>query len=463
MKSNFYSGLAALLLGFGLISCAPFEDGNISERDNPNEIISEKSIEQNTNSTENQSRYSGTFQGRLLTTIDVILVPGMDQSVFFDGSMPQWGELNYKRYWYGQTGSYLDTDRDYQSFADIKTLLGGNPRVQSTTSSGGKKIVSIVWSSADRLRNGVLKSMIDQLRAQDVCVSRPCIAVSHSTGGLVMDYLLAESKKSYGTPTDFSEIYYNTILNVNLASATGGSELASLAKDFAFGACAALPGEVMNWLFKGVECGARGGSLGILNDLVPNVARSLNQASLTYTPTLMVAGTGANSLSEKLSAQFLPGTNDSVVPLHSSCGDVTIEGIESCSSKIVLKLSANLTKGGRYNYKRDCLERNWLGTCKTYSSYYYDDVATGPTGVYAYHYPWIMSEGTHFNLVHSENASAKEVLLYYGHSNDNYTTAQRYSLTIDDTAWSDWVGNDFREISDDQLTVLELVKKHLSF
>ncbi len=307
---------------------------------------------------------SGQIHARTLNDVDVILIRGYTPVVLFDASMPKYGDSAFSSFWEKQDESYWNYYKN--------TLLPGNKG----------RVVSIPWSSKDRLNKGIVRSVAERIKAEmakGLCANK-CVMITHSTGGLVADHLLSSALDSRGSSYDYSEIASKVVVVIDLASAAGGSEVGALARDVAYGVGCSniITQKIMGFIFKGVNCGAGEDSIGVTNDLVPTRARQLNGSQSTYTPTLMVAGEGTAAWFGPITHLILPGNDDSVVAMHSTCGSNSPAAVDSCSA--TMKPNGELAK------------------------------VSAPKGLYAAHYPWIMTGEEHNDMVKGK-ASPRETLV----------------------------------------------------
>lgn len=195
----------------------------------------------------------------------------------------------------------------------------------------GLEVVDIPWDSTKRIDSQMDFIVERYLQAIDdgVC-DNGCLLVTHSTGGLVSDMLLSAAYDSKGTSNDYGVIWDKTIVAMNVASATGGVNLANLLGDVAIDGIACytvVTKEILRLLFPFIECG-KPDTLGAGYDLRPSVARSINDADNTRTPHLMVVGGG--DMVGGLVKPFLKGKSDGLVAMHSSCGGNQFKSYDSC-------------------------------------------------------------------------------------------------------------------------------------
>lgn len=185
------------------------------------------------------------------------------------------------------------------------------------------------WNSYDRIEAGTAERLYEDavsLSQQGLCTDG-CVIVTHSTGDLVTRYFL-ENQEDWLSAAGYEPLNILTVLD--FAGAGGGTEIADTAVStatsngwFSWAAMEALQA----WL--GAEIGAN--DLGVLYDLQPANARNL-AVSPSPVPRLRFVGAGSDYYS--LTGGFITGTDDGVVPTHSSCGAVNDKAYDSCSKDI---------------------------------------------------------------------------------------------------------------------------------
>jgi hypothetical protein len=172
-----------------------------------------------------------------------------------------------------------------------------------------------------------------------------CIVITHSTGDLVMQYI-EDNKQSLLNAN--ARDAFDVTAYIDLAGARGGTEgavvlyeLAGLLNRLASGTVLSSSNQRQiddaNWwlnLFfgsQGVKYLAPGKNLqpGILYNLQPSVARTTGLKNPDKVPHLRVASTG-NEPYGFLTSLLIKGGDDSVVPLHSSCGSTYAGSYNSC-------------------------------------------------------------------------------------------------------------------------------------
>jgi hypothetical protein len=355
------------------------------------------------------SLFWGPLHARTLDDVDVILIRGYSPNVLFNASMPKYGDPQFNSFW-------APLDDQYWSY--FKTTLLPNNK---------GRVLILPWSSKDRLNQGILRSAVDRISSEmkaGLCANK-CIIITHSTGGLVADHLISSALNSKGSAYDYKFIADKIAAVIHLASAGGGSETGALARDVAFGVgCTnSITKTVISWIFKGVECGAGEDSIGVTNDLVPTRARLINGSQFTYTPSLMVAGEGTADWFGPITHMILPGNDDSVVAMHSTCGGNSVQAVDSCSSSVAA--NGKLTN------------------------------MVAPSGLYAAHYPWIMTGEEHNDMTKGQNPGARETVVnnIYGNiSQVNSSTGFWFLKT------------NYRRVAyDESQTTAQIIKNYFTF
>lgn len=225
---------------------------------------------------------------------NVILVHGLQPAQLMrDSVTPQEVTSDGANYWSAFWGQYADDRLDWSS----KSRLNAD-----TAQRAYNKVMQ--WARTGFCNNG-------------------CVLVTHSTGDLVTRYMLDQQD----VWTEAAGLQPLNILAVfDFAGAGGGSELADLALDVAGSSSwltAPIRAAVNAWLGFTVTPE----KLGVLRDLRPAVARQTAMAPNSV-PRLRFVGGGSEYLGA--TGGFLPGTDDGVVSLHSSCGGNAIKAVDSC-------------------------------------------------------------------------------------------------------------------------------------
>ncbi|MGK5091179.1 hypothetical protein WDW89_04075 [Deltaproteobacteria bacterium TL4] len=191
----------------------------------------------------------------------------------------------------------------------------------------GARKHNVYWDSMLRMEQ---LAAITAQAIVDNCQSSKCVVITHSTGGMVIDYILSRHLTHGGV---YAQVYDKVMGVIEVASATGGVNLAKVAITDVVCAGGTLSGTLelaFNSIFgflknSNPNC-SNPASFGAGYDLIPNVARSITNQSYIDTPALMIAGTGELG-SDLLGASVKPyliGTSDGLVAMHSGCGFASI-------------------------------------------------------------------------------------------------------------------------------------------
>ncbi len=215
----------------------------------------------------------------------------------------------------------------------------------------------LAWDSSDRLEgaNGAAVEAASWLAyyvgQEGRCVSsNPCVLVTHSTGDLLVRYVLANKESLLDGKLSEAQIADIDVVSIlDFAGAGGGTELASAAVTVFDGASSALTtldsmiklvsgwslnDALSSWLGADVSSVD---ALGIMNDLQPSTARSHATSSIDATPRLRFVGTGEYSGYGWIANLILKGSGDSVVPLHSACGSASSGNYASCAKNVSIE------------------------------------------------------------------------------------------------------------------------------
>ncbi|KAA8983015.1 hypothetical protein [Halospina sp. K52047b] len=206
----------------------------------------------------------------------------------------------------------------------------------------------IDWGSHERVEGRTAERAFNQLveiSQQGLC-SEGCIVVTHSTGDLVGRYVL-DNQARWLSNAGLEPL--NVIAALDFAGAGGGSELADLAVNAAY---ADSFGDELAKLAVTAYLGTTPTpeNLGVLRDLQPAVARNI-ATSPNSVPRLRFVGGGSNY--GGLTGPFLPGIDDGVVALHSTCGGTQVGSYKSCVSNVALdgkRTSVSAPSGLYYNH-----------------------------------------------------------------------------------------------------------------
>lgn len=263
------------------------------------------------------------------------------------------------------------------------------------------------WSSGERVREGIgdtIRAQVKNLADNGTCLNG-CVFVTHSTGDLVTRYLL-RNLNGWLWQWGYGPDRVKVLVVLDIAGAGGGTELADLGvavveSDNIFSNAAT---SVVNW-FLGTNVSPS--ELGVVRDLQPAVARSIATDNGAV-PRLRMVGAGVEYLGA--SKPFILGKDDSVVPLHSACGSVRQESLDSCSSQI--EMTGEI-----------------------------DPVAKSPSGLWYNHFPIIMGADTNHSEAMSHETSGTMVPVV-NHWDFN-------GLIVDfaeDNYWSWWYWDDMKVI-----------------
>lgn len=214
------------------------------------------------------------------------------------------------------------------------------------------------WSSKQRLQQGIAESAYNKVMnwARSGFCEQGCVLVTHSTGDLVTRMVL--DQQDVWTEAEGLKPL-NILAVLDFAGAGGGSELAQLAVDVA-GSESWLTAPIRAAVNAYLGFTVTPEKLGVLEDLRPVVAR---QTAIGAGPVPRLRFVGGGNEYYGSTGGFLPGTDDGVVALHSSCGGNQIEAIDSCVS--FRALDGEQTS------------------------------VSAPQGLYVNHYPVLMGSDTH--------------------------------------------------------------------
>lgn len=268
-----------------------------------------------------------------------------------------------------------------------------------------------------------------------------CIVITHSTGDLVMQYV--EANKSSLLDANARNAFEVTTY-LDLAGARGGTEGAKILFDLAnylddLASSTVLSDEkqdevddINEWLnlFLGsdgvdyLEPGKQFQS-GVLYDLQPQNARNTGLANPDAIPHLRVASAGDEPYGF-ITHLFIKGKDDSVVPLHSSCGSANAYSYDSCVWDRYLDG-----------------ETTWW--------------ADAPGSYYNYHYPFIQSENLRHNGHQWDDTGNRMAPLL--------TEAQVGDITIDvdtKTSWDIFLNKYIRIRDADHKTMAQVLSESLN-
>ncbi|MFE8070471.1 hypothetical protein QQM79_05385 [Marinobacteraceae bacterium S3BR75-40.1] len=268
-----------------------------------------------------------------------------------------------------------------------------------------------------------------------------CIVITHSTGDLVMQYV-EENKASLLNSN--ARNAFDVTTYIDLAGARGGTEGAAILYELAnylddLASSTVLSPEkqdevddINDWLnlflgSNGVDYMAPGKQFqaGVLYDLQPQNARNTGLANPDGVPHLRVAGAGDEPYGF-ITHLFIKGHDDSVVPLHSSCGSSQAEAYDSCV----------------WNRTLDGKVTMW---------------ADAPSSYYNYHYPFIQVENLRHNGQQWDDSGNRMAPLI--------TDAQVGDVTIDvntKTTWDIFLNKYVRIRDADDKTLAQVLASSLN-
>jgi hypothetical protein len=212
-----------------------------------------------------------------------------------------------------------------------------------------------------------------------------CVIITHSTGDLVMRYMLANKDSLLGS--ELSARFKVTAL-IDMAGAGGGTELANLGMDLVNGINVGMDvvEALLEWVGLNIEVGI---NPGVLNDLQPSVARNTAVNNIPEIPRLRIASTG-DEFYGLFTHPFIKGGDDSVVPLHSACGAALDLSYDSCTQD--LRIDGRVSSVNK---------------------------APSASELYNYHYPLILSETMAHNEMQADKDGHKMTVSLSGEDNYN--------------------------------------------
>jgi hypothetical protein len=278
----------------------------------------------------------------------------------------------------------------------------------------------LYWPSHQRLSgsNGVgavIASELEPILEAGFCDDQ-CIVITHSTGDLVARYVLANKLSLLGSSLASR---FKVAAVIDLAGAGGGTELASLAVDVANGV--KIDPVTLRTLetYLGFEL-EDGMYLGVINDLQPSVARNTAVNNIPAIPRLRVASTG-DEVFGSVTHLLLKGGDDSVVPLHSTCGAADNNAYDSCVQD--LQMDGRITRVIK---------------------------APSQSQLYDYHYPVILSADVPHDAMRGNKTGYDMAFALSGA--ENYANSDVKSITVDveyenSGVWWSWFRDEYRLIT----------------
>lgn len=264
---------------------------------------------------------------------------------------------------------------------------------------------------------GIASIVADQLKtilATGYCDNQ-CVIITHSTGDLVMRYMLANKNSLLGTTLANR---FKVAALIDMAGAGGGTELASFGVDVINGVNhgADILEALLNWAGFNFQLGI---NPGVMYNLQPSVARNTAVSSIPAIPRLRIASSG-DEIYGFVTHAIIKGGDDSVVPLHSSCGAIYANAYDSCMKD--LRIDGRVTSVS---------------------------AAPSSTQLYNYHYPIILSEKMPHNSMQANHTGYD--MTFALTSANRYASSSSKTITVgveyyEVNAWWDWF-NKYRYIS----------------
>lgn len=186
------------------------------------------------------------------------------------------------------------------------------------------------WDSSQRIEGKIAEGLYNQAitLAENGLCNNGCVMVTHSTGDLVTRYFLEHQEDwlaAQGLPP------LNIIATLDFAGAGGGTELADTAMSVATSDSwynYPMKSAIETWLGFSIT---DANQLGVMSDLQPATARNL-ATTPNGIPRLRFVGAGSQFYGA--TGGFITGTDDGVVPTHSSCGAAQPAAFDSCSATV---------------------------------------------------------------------------------------------------------------------------------
>ncbi len=270
---------------------------------------------------------------------------------------------------------------------------------------GSRADMRIDWPSTERIEDKIVTDFVwpklVQMSQSGFC-DVGCVFVTHSTGDLVMRYVL-ENQENWLTNAGYQPL--NVLATYDIAGAGGGSELADLAVSVAQG--------TENWtiLTEAALEAFLGGdltdNLGVLYDLKVNNARQLASVPDARVPRLRFVGDASEYLGA--TSPFIWGNDDGVVGSHSSCGGNRQGSFGSCSPYVAMN--------GKLESQSDAV-----------------------TGFMSYHYPMLMGvDYSHGGLL--EDSRKGMVTAVYSGIYLGDGSVFNYNTYVEEQGWWWWAAD----------------------
>jgi len=279
----------------------------------------------------------------------------------------------------------------------------------SLKDSGNSNVLHYPSNKSIEGSNGIAAIVADQLEpilSSGYC-DNDCIIITHSTGDLVMRYMLANKNSLLGSSLANR---FNVAAIIDMAGAGGGTELAAFGVDIINGVNHGTDviEALLSWAGFDFELGI---NAGVMEDLQPTVARNIAVNNIPAIPRLRIASTGSE-IYGFITHAIIKGKDDSVVPLHSACGAIYSNAYDSCTKD--LRIDGRVTSVSK---------------------------APSSSQLYNYHYPLIMSE----TMPHNEMQANKKGhdMTFALSSESNYNNGNAKTIDVDVEyhnvyAWWDW-------------------------
>ena len=234
-----------------------------------------------------------------------------------------------------------------------------------------------------------------------------CVIITHSTGDLVMRYMLANKSALLGSSVA-SRFKVSAI--IDMAGAGGGTELASLGVDIINGVNHGTDviEALLNWAGFNFHSGI---NPGVMYNLQPSIARNTAVSNIPSIPRLRIASSG-DEIYGFVTHAVIKGKDDSVVPLHSACGAIYASAYDSCTRD--LRIDGRVTS-----------------------------VSAAPSSsqLYNYHYPLVMSETMPHNSMQANHKNHEMTFALSSESRYNSSSAKTINVDVEwheVYAWWDW-------------------------
>ncbi|MFV1873031.1 MAG: hypothetical protein ACMZ64_06910 [Oleiphilus sp.] len=260
----------------------------------------------------------------------------------------------------------------------------------------------------------IVAAQLNPILSSGYCDNQ-CVVITHSTGDLVMRYVMANKNSLLGSSLA-NRLKVAAI--IDMAGAGGGTELAALGVDIINGVNHGTDviEALLDWAGFNFELGI---NPGVMHNLQPSIARNTATTNIPSIPRLRIASTG-DELYGFITHPFIKGKDDSVVPLHSACGSAYPDAYDSCMRD--LRIDGRVTSVSK---------------------------APSSSQLYNYHYPVIMSESMPHNSMQANHKGHD--MTFALTSANRYGSSSAKTIDIDVEyyhiyAWWDWY-NKYRYIS----------------